>query len=341
MTDPGQAWVVVSYHRDGLRYPRAGNEAEQDLVYWRNIAVNAATFRHVAGPHARFVVCSRDAPPARVAAVLDPLGVDVRHPVFAHGPPEGFYDRYAGSLYVFDAMAMLATESADDDVVAFVDPDVVWVDHPERLFTEARRGGIVALDLDIPAELELFEHSRIGQTALLRSIVGDEVALDAPIRHFGGELYAMTGATLRATWPVIDRVWAATLAAHHAGTAHYNTEEHVMNAVLTLIGETTDRAGAHLQRIRTLPDPMGSRARAIPGLAAWHLPIEKDKGILDVFDHLATGGRLAPVGPDHVRWMARRVGVAPRGVRWLADRIRQVRWAVARTRRGPTARYGV
>ena len=87
--------------------------------------------------------------------------------------------------------------------------------------------------------------------------------------------------------PQVEELWAATLARYAAGQPHYTVEEHVLNAVLWRRGEQHDRAGAFIQRVRTLPPPYGTRERVHPGLVAWHLPMEKDAGFLRVHRHLA------------------------------------------------------
>lgn len=338
-----QVQVVVSYYRDGSVYPRSGPEARQREVYWANIAVNAATWRHVAGGDSDFVVYAGDEPTDDARRVLDRAGAEVRPLAFDHRPPDDFYDRYLGTLFVLDTMAALAATVADDDLVVFVDPDIVWVRSPDPLLEEVRRGGIVAYELHVPDDLELCDLTRRQQTEILAELVDDGPDPAGPaITHFGGEIYAMAGAELRELVPRSEMLWTDNLARYTDGRGPYfHMEEHVMNGLLWCHGEQAGRANPHLERIRTLPRPMGSRQRAHPGLVAWHLPIEKDKGFLEVLTHLIEGRPMPPVGPAYERWLARRMGVAPVGGRWLADRARQLKWTLLRTGRGKGPEYGL
>lgn len=343
MTAPSPRVVVtISYFRDGSVYPRGGRPDRQGDVYWANIAVNAATLRHVAGPGPELVVFAGDRPPAPAARVLESAGAQIRALDFARRPPDDFYRRYVGSLYVLDTMVALAEELDDDDVAVFVDPDVVWARAPDPLVAEVRRGGVVAYDLAVPDTLPMCEISRREQGAMLAELSGrgPDPTGDA-LTHFGGELYGLLGRELQSILPDLEELWTGTLRRYEAGEPHYNVEEHFMNAVLWRRGEQVGRANAHIQRVRTLPAPFGTRERVHPELVAWHLPMEKDQGFLAVFRHLTAGRALPPPGPGYQRWLRRRMGVAPVGVRWGLDRARQVRWALTGRSRGGTPNHGL
>jgi hypothetical protein len=339
---PARVVAIVSYFRDGSLYPRGGRPDQQGDVYWANIAVNATTFRHVAGPGPEFVVFAGDEPPPAAAALLSAAGAEIRPLDFARRPPDDFYRRYAGSLYVLDTMAALAGELHDDDVALLVDPDVVWASRIDPLVAEVRRGGVVAYDLAVPDTLPMCDLSRRDQGAILTELTGHgpDPRGDA-LTHFGGELYGVLGRELRALLPELERLWAGTMARYEQQLPHYNVEEHFLNAVLWQRGEQVGRANDHLQRVRTLPKPFGTRERVHPGLVAWHLPMEKDQGFLTAFAHLRRGRGLPPVGPEYQRWLRRRMGVAPVGRRWVMDRARQVRWAITGRSRGGTPNHGL
>lgn len=336
----GRVLVVVSYFRDRSRYPRSGRAARRDAVYWANIAVNAATLRHVAGDDVDFLVCAGEAPPARAGKVLADAGAQVREVAFDHQPADDFYTRYTGSLYVFDVMEALAPEVADDDVVLLVDPDIVWVRPPDPLVADVRRGGVVAYDLGVGPDLPMCGLTRAEQGRILGEIAAEALPDQAPAddvvpRHFGGECYGMLGAELRDVVTALAPLWEATLRRYEQGRDHYHVEEHLMNAVLWRRGEQEGRANAHLHRIITLPEPFGTRELADRELVAWHLPLEKDRAFPRLQARLARGRPLPPPGSGYRRWLARRMGLEPVGARAVADRLRQVKWTLeGRTRRG-------
>jgi hypothetical protein len=336
----GRVLVVISYFADSSSYPRSGRPEDRDGIYWANIATSAATLRHVDGPGAEIVVFAGNDPPGAVTGVLADAGVERRHRAFDHRPPDDFYHRYLGSLYVLDAMEALAGEVADDDVLVFVDPDVVWVAPLEPLVAEVRRGGIVAYHLDVPETFPMCHLTRRAQGDVLREMTGRGPAGDEPAyRHFGGELYGMLGAELRTVVVELAELWGATLERYARGRPHFNVEEHLMNAVLWSRGEQEGRANRYIERIITAPPPRGSRQRERPELLAWHLPIEKDRGLLRIFRRVASSRPLPPPGPRFRRWAARRVGIRPTPGRWLTDRARTLYWATVDRRDTPT--YGI
>ena len=340
--DPGAAriLVVISYHTDTSHYPRSGRPEDRRDTYWTNIATNAATLRHVHGPGPEILVFAGDEPASTPATVLREAAVEIRHVDFARRPPEDFYHRYLGSLYVLDVMAALVDEVADDDVLLFVDPDVVWMAPIDPLVADVREGGIVAYHLDVPDTVPMCRLTRREQGEVLREITGHGPPADGPAYpHFGGELYGMLGAELRSVLPELERLWAATMARYMQGLTHFNVEEHLMNGVLWQRGEQAGRANRHIARIITSPPPRGSRERARPGLVAWHLPIEKDRGLMRIFRRISSGQPLPQPGPAYERWVSHRVGVRPTPGRWLTDRARKLKWATVDRRDRPT--YGI
>jgi hypothetical protein len=338
--DESRVLVVVSYHPDTSHYPRSGRREDRRTTYWTNIATNAATLRHVHGDGPAFVVFAGDEPPSEAADVLREAQVEIRHLDFARRPPEDFYYRYVGSLYVLDVMAALADEVADDDVVLFVDPDVVWMAPIDPLVADVRTGGVVAYHLDVPDTVPMCHLSRRAQGEVLTEITGHGPPADGPAYlHFGGELYGMLGAELRSILPELDRLWEATMSRYEQGLPHYNVEEHLMNGVLWQRGEQLGRANRYIARIITSPSPRGSRERARPGLVAWHLPIEKDRGLMRIFRRITSRRPLPPPGRAYERWVGHRVGVRPTPARWLTDRGRKLKWATIDRRDTPT--YGI
>lgn len=339
--DRQRVTVVVGYYRDTSRSPRAGRR-DRDRVYWACIAVCCATLRHVAGPDPRFLVFAGEPPPPDVGSVLLAWGAEVRQLEFAHRPPDGFYERYVASLYLLDTMGALAGEVLEDEVVLFADPDIAWVADPSPLVEEVRRGGIVGYDLRVPDSVPMCDLTRRQQAEVIAEIVGRRLHPgEPPPTHFGGELYGMLGSELAGVTAELDALWSATLQRHAAGRAHFTVEEHLMNAVLWRRGEQYGRANPHLERIRTLPRPFGTRERAHAGLIAWHLPLEKDRGFLRLSRRLAAGRQLPPPGPVYRRWLSRRLGISASTARWVADRVRQLRWWVTRREAGSAARHGL
>lgn len=337
--DTSRVQVVVSYSRDRSTYPRTRPIRGGD-VYWTNIAVQAATWRQVADPGTDFLVYASDEPRGDAARILHEAGADIQPQSFDHRPPDGFYGRYAGSLFILDTLAALVERVDDHDVLLFVDPDVVWAAAPDPLVEEVRRGGVVGYDLQVPDHLPMCEVSRRQQADIAAEILGQPPPLE-PQAHFGGEFYGMLGSVLREVQPRIEEWWRATLLRFERGKPHFTVEEHLMNALLWERGEQDGRANPHLQRIRTLPPPFSTRDRMHPDLVAWHLPFEKARAFPALLRYIASGHAMPPADKGYRRWLSRRMGVEPTVRRQIADRGRQLKWALERRRANPSTPYGL
>lgn len=332
--------AVVSYFREASEHPRSGPAGRRDDTYWTCIAANAATMRHVADTPLEFVVCAGSEPPPALRPVLDAAGVRVRTVPFDHRPPDGFYDRYLGSLYLLDALHDAASWVRPDDVVMFIDPDIVWGGRYGPLVEEIQAGGVVAYELVVDELLPMCDLNRREQAAILEELTGDDLGGIVP-RHFGGEFYGMAGAEVPTFAAEVEAVWQEMLRRHAAGRPHHNSEEHLINAVLWQRSERASRAHPHLQRIRTLPGVWGTRERMHDELIAWHLPIEKEVGFPNLVAHLAAGRPLPPPGPGYHRWLRRMMGVEPVGTRRVADVARRIKWRVTGQVRRDTTHSGL
>ena len=334
-SDP-EVLVVVSYTPDDSRAPRAGAPERKDDVYWASIAVNVATLRHVAGEHIAFQVHCPSDPPPHVTRLLATAGVEVVPTAFTHRPPDDFFLRFLASLYMLDTTAAVADEVADDTVVLFVDPDVVWVADPTAMIEDVRAHGVLAYDLAVPPDLPVGRLTRRQELELFEAIAGEQVTPLPP--HFGGEFYGMLGARLRAFVAATAPIWAETLRRHEQGQPHFNLEEHVFDAALWRLGVVEGRANSHIERIMTLPEPFGSRRRYRPELVAWHLPSEKTIGITKVFEHLAAGRDLPALDDGYHAWMRRRMGIDPTPRHLARDLSRWLKWTVTGEARKGRAR---
>lgn len=333
--------VVVSYFADPSPYPRAGDVSDRGWMYWANIAVCAATLRHVS-PSAEVLVYAGDDPPTDVAGLLRRSGVEIRHQPFDHRPPSDFFDRYLGSLYLLDVLGALESDTRSDDVLIFADPDIVWAAPIQPLVEEVRKGGIVGYDLAVPDFVPLCDITRRQQGDLLAELTGHgpDPEEDAPT-HFGGELYGMLGRELPDLVKQVAAIWEANYSRYEAGLSHFHVEEHILNAVLWQRGEQTGRANPFIQRVLTVPAPFGTRGRVHPGLVAWHLPMEKNDGLRRLYDILDRGRPMPAPGRRYQRWLGHRVGTRPIGLRWLADRARQVLWIFNGALRNRGPQYGL
>lgn len=331
----GRVVAIVAYSGDRSPHPRSVQPEKLEDAYWTCIAANAATMRHVATTELDFVVCARSGPPPALADLLGSLGVRTRFVPFDHGQSEDFYHRYLGSLYLLDAIADASAWVQPDDVVIFVDPDVVWGASYDPLVADIRSGGVVGYELEVDVDLPLCHLTRLELADLIAELDGSDLGGQVP-PYFGGEFYGLLGSELKVFAEEVEEVWKVTLDRYERGLVHFNSEEHVINAVMWQRGERSSRAKPYVQRIRTLPGVFGTRERMHDGLVAWHLPLEKEQGFPQLVRHLLAGRPLPAPGPAYHRWLRRRMGVEPVGMRRVVDAVRPLKWRLSGVTRDTT-----
>lgn len=331
---PPSVDVVVSFVLDKSYYPRGGPERRRQLTYWRNIAVNAATLRHVAPRDTvRFRVATNSEPPPRVARVLEDNGATLFHPPFDHEPPRDLYGKFAGSLYVLDTMAWYASNVTDDRIVLFVDPDIVWLRDPTSVAARVHgTDGVMAYDVGYAPDYPCHGLTRRDLAAICRELdPARPIPNDPPPPYFGGEFYGVDARRVPSLAEAASRVWAAALDRHRRGLTTFRTEEHVLSAVLWWDGVAAGVANEFIRRIWTLPAPFGDRDPARDhALVAWHLPVEKTVGLPAVARHLERGRALPE---DVVPWLARRLGLHSHPGRWPREAALKTKWALDGTAR--------
>lgn len=192
------------------------------------------------------------------------IGVDVEIVPFSHRPPEGFADRFLGSLYLLDVVS-----SVDADYLCTVDPDVFCVGALDDWLEVSR--GILALNIESPRD-EKINGLSPSEADSLHEELGEPRRVNY---HYGGEFYGIPDTLRRDVVGRIDQAWAYTLDQWRSGGPYFTTEEHVMNYALAEF-EVAD-ASPCIRRVWTAHSHRTVRGDE-SSLKLWHLPSEKERG---------------------------------------------------------------
>lgn len=308
--DPDAVEVVVAFYEDGGHYPRAARR-DPVLAYWKAITVMATTLRVVGREWPITVATNRPPTDPAIRQVLDDTRVGFRDVPFDHRPPDGWFDRFTGSLYLLDALADAVDRAPTSARVMVVDPDCVWVRDPAPM--------LAALDAD-PATVLAYEITYSpGQPALgltqeqmsrLFRDVGDAPVPDrAP--YAGGEFLLGTRDRLAQLVEHAEAIWQDSLRRFaDGGPLKVNTEEHVLSYALGQLGWTGGTANPFMRRLWTQSPPNRNVQGDEEDLVLWHALTEKHRGLQELFDDVRAGHpALAAPGPTYRRHLARRLRV--------------------------------
>jgi hypothetical protein len=317
---------VVDSRDEGTLFPSAGGNSGDprvQAVYWRCLVGMFASARFT-NPAQRLALFTNADPPVvdgvQIAAVLDRYGVEVRRTGLTVRLPEGRAAAWGNVLYFFDILAALDGE-ADGLRFALVDSDVLVTGGLDGLFgllDHADYAGYVVGTAPDEAVNGLTPRSMGAIAAAAGAGSG------APVRHYGGELFATTLATWRRDRPVFAGLLEQAM--RGAGpAASLQTEEHVWSVAFALLGVPVADAQQAIKRIWTSP----RFSNAAPGderLPLWHLPAEKRYGFHDLFRALARRGFPAAMDPGEIHALAARLcGIPAKSLtKVLHDGARQV-----------------
>lgn len=183
---------------------------------------------------------------------------------FDHRPPEGFTQKFLGSLYLLDIL-----KNVEADFLYIVDPDVLCI-RPLAPLLNSQAGPLV-LDIKPPREKPI--NGLSPQDAdQIHAALGEPRVVDY---HYGGEFYGLPQEIRERLSERVEAAWMSTLDRWRDGLTYFTTEEHILNFALAGF-EARDASGI-VRRIWT-----ARGYRTVTGgereLMLWHLPAEKERG---------------------------------------------------------------
>jgi hypothetical protein len=223
-----------------------------------------------------------DSPAPALKETLDTIGVEILEVAFHHRPPEGFHAKFAGSLFMVDAMRATADQRA-----LYIDPDVLCV-RPLAKMLDHVGGAVGALEIPYTFD-ENINGLTLAEAGELHRNLGESAGR---FPHFGGECLVLPPGAMEALLARVESGWTLSLERFEKGQTRFTTEEHLLSFALR--GVNVVPLSPFIKRIWTT-----SRVRTVTGqerdLSLWHLPSEKGRG----FD------RLFPVALAPESWFWR------------------------------------
>ena len=317
---------VVDAPHEGTIFPSAGGNSSSSrvqAVYWPCLVALYASAR-ITNPAQRLALFCNVAPPEvdgiAIAQVLEDYGVELRLVPLTARLPAGRTAAWGNVLYFRDILDSLRDEP-DDLRFALVDSDVLVTASLAPLWALLHRADFAGYIVDSAEDEPINGMTRRSMAQAATGLSGKEFA---PLRHFGGELFATSVAAWKAEGRIFHEiVEQAALGQGPAGGVL--TEEHVYSIAFALLGNRAASANGLIKRIWTSPRHNTAR----PGdedLPLWHLPAEKRYGLADLFRYLAKRNFPTDIPAEEFRALAGRfcaVPTRPFG-KLLRDGVRQV-----------------
>lgn len=206
-----------------------------------------------------------------------PTGVEVVETPFASRPTQPLYSTFESAFFMVDALACIATTFPDQEVVAVVDPDVLFLAPPVRILASSDVADYGLLALDHPPRESINGLSRSEASGLHRLAGHRSCSSKLPARHFGGELVVGTPERLGSLGGRMAR--ALDLSLERAANGQFpwfTTEEHLLS--FAVCGESTVDLSDVAKRIWTTIRTRNSLPSDLDREMI-HLPSEKDAGL--------------------------------------------------------------
>jgi hypothetical protein len=258
--------------------------ADSGLTYFKCILVCFATLRNV-DPKANLVLYTNIEPPSSINAQLRNLLVETRIQPYTFNPPEIFGDTFRGCFYLFDAIKNSTSSTL------FIDPDIVAVDSVSDI--EKYCGNKVGV-----FELDYSEHESVNGISIsaahriyLEFLRMQEIeAFEKSRRHLGGEAIFVPKSSITQLSQAISSYWEWNKKLAFQGKPYLTTEEHIITNILS--PSQTVLLNPFISRIWTTKKftKHQGNSQNIFKLKLWHLPSEKSRGFLKMYDLLAPSG---------------------------------------------------
>lgn len=318
------SWFYEQDAEEGGTYAQVrGDSSTQAFrdVYRRCLAVFFASAR-AANPDAQLVLWLNrpwDPHASKVAdethQLLGRLGVQTRTVDYTYAPPEGAPSAWRNQFFVYDVLAAIADDTADDDLHLILDSDIVWAGGPRqgRMWEALAKSGALVYAIDYAAENQLNGFSR-NDLATLAARLGHPAKTPPP--YHGGEFIALRGDKVKALAGAAAPLWQRLLAMHRAGERIVTEEAHMLS-LLDVMLELDGDAAPFVSRLWTQVGKYRNVGPECLELVLWHVPAEKRYGIPRLYRRMMRSGGViwsAPRGEGWRAYTGRTIGL-PRNTR--------------------------
>ena len=317
---------VADAAHEGTIYPSAGGSSANprvQAVYWRCLTALFASAR-ITNPAQRLALFCNVAPPVidgiAISAVLERYRVEVHRVPLTTRLPAGRTATWGNVLYFFDVLNALKDEP-DDLRFALVDSDVLVTAPLDPLWALLDQANFAGYVVDSAPDEPINGLTRRDLGKVAQALSG---TAQAPLPHFGGELFAARLGSWNRRRDLFARILDQAMTGQ-GPAAGVLTEEHVFSIAFALLQEPVAHAGEVIRRIWT--SPLHHTARdGDQALPLWHLPAEKRYGLADLYRTLAQRGFPTQMPDEEFRALAGRLCAVPRrgAAKLVRDGLRQV-----------------
>jgi len=211
-----------------------------------------------------------------------------------------FKNGFPGCLFTLDVIEHLAYQKNDFSHLILLDSDCIVRGRLDGLLDKlaSNEATIYAYEPGYPTNMVANGQSRASLTLALSYFSGQMIVPPVPL--YGGEFYALSAKSLEKLAMRIAAFWE-WMKTHGIQIFGDNlTEEHVMSVVLAQSGNDVHGSSALVKRIWTAA--VFSTVNGIEsGIPIWHLPSEKKKGLVRLYQHWVDCQGFAGLSNDDFR----------------------------------------
>lgn len=309
--------LVLDRPEDASIFPQVGLDSSHRMfqdVYWRCVACFFATSARQ-NPDARHALFTNaDELPTveglEMKDLMRRLGVDVVRLPITHRLGRDKVKSWNNVFYILDVIAHLDREGGFNRAV-LLDSDCVWVRPADGLMADVARRGVLSMSIPYSYDEKLNGASRRDMVQAAQRLAGH--SFDFVPNFSGGELFAATRSGLAEVGRAVSAMWSELLVSP-PGEVRVYTEEHLFSIAYEMLGVPTGTADPHIRRLWTALRLNNVTAEDVDsGRCAWHLPMEKKTGFVDLFKAVKKRDSwLWTVPPEEVRLRVARVMGLPK-----------------------------
>lgn len=299
--DSSLLFATAFYHAAG-RSPNAWTFSEQSKLnmYYRCMVVCYASIRRLY-PEAQLSLFTNRALPEPYSGQLQSLGVSTVFCASRYVGDSAFKNGFPGCLYTLDVIEHLALhQHGDFNSLILLDSDCIARYRLDGMLDTLVSAGEAsyAYAPGYPVNMAANGQSRATLTLALGYFSGQIIA--PPIPLYGGEFYGLTAKSLPKLAARIEAFWAWMKTEGVIIFGDNLTEEHVMSVVLAQAGDTVHSANGLIKRIWTAA-AFSTVDGSEPGLPIWHLPSEKKKGFVKLYQYWSDHNGFAGLSDNDFR----------------------------------------
>ncbi|MCJ2082819.1 hypothetical protein [Methylobacterium sp. J-090] len=279
--------MVLDQAEDASLFPQVGLDSSTETfqsVYWRCIVCFFATStrQNPTARHVLFTTAVRlpELDGLDLADFFAEVGVEVVVLPITHRLGSDRVKAWNNVFYILDIIAYLHRIDKFDRVVV-MDSDCLWVRPADGLMSDIGRQGVLSMSIPYAYDEKLNGASRRDMVRAGRLLAGQDFQF---VPNFsGGELFAATRAGIFDVHRVCAGMWQRLISVPPGEVAVY-TEEHLLSLAYAILNVPTGTGDPHIRRMWTALRLNNVTAEDVDsGRCAWHLPMEKKTGFVDLY----------------------------------------------------------